>query len=291
LFLFSLILPIQSLATPTITINGISALGTSTACPSATYNQCWNLLTGPYGNWNLTSAPTGTPKLLVGDFTTTDLMTLTGGAFQPISTNTGTTTATIIFSNTFNFLSTQSSSSYLYALQIGGYFQAGTGGNVGDLVSYSAVGTFSSAGSQAIGTALTNPAIGASSTINYFGGSTPTLSQSQAYPLFSNCNNLTANCEPTITHTLSFTVTGRDSAILTNSVDSAGGPCDESGIGYGGQPCTGPASLTTIVQTFLDDAAAADAAAVPEPASLLLLGSGLAGLAAFGSFRRRRQAL
>jgi hypothetical protein len=172
----------------------------------------------------------------------------------------------------YGFLFSLPSDSQTYGIQIGGTYNRpppGTNPATGDSILVQGfVGFFNSDGVFQGDTQISVDKKFTVSTINKFGPTTPPKGTE---PISCSLTFPGALCSPGSAYlletfgTIHFDQVG-DTLKIPNSWDVAAGPAD-------------------LVDAFLDAAAAADAAALPEPNSLLLvLGSGLAGL---GLFRLR----
>ena len=213
-----------------------------TACfklPSSTTTQYNG--TNAAGNtraFTIQNAPSTTARMLVADTAgagnSLDQFVLTGVQFVPLAPSGWPATEQhvlrLIMRNTFNVTS-NAAGNYLFALRTGGYFVGGpatdttvNGSPLNDYVKFEGVGTFSSS--------LVNvPLLGVAPNVNPLSrqvGSPASksmsfaLGQNVTYPVFA-CNNGSGRCTPDVTLTMTATLYGPDSLVLTNSDDSAGG--------------------------------------------------------------------
>ena len=266
-----------------------------TACfklPSSTTTQYSG--TNAAGNtraFTIQNAPSTTARLLVADTAgagnSLDQFVLTGVQFVPLATSGWPTTEQhvlrVIMRNTFNVAS-NAAGNYLFALRTGGYFVGGpatdttvNGSPLNDYVKFEGVGTFSSS--------LVNvPLLGVAPNVNPLSrqvGSPASksmsfaLGQNVTYPVFA-CNNGAGRCTPDITLTMTATLYGPDSLVLTNSDDSAGGTVrrcrerddddddrDRHNLGRDDDDDQNPKrkckSITKRIKTFFQQQAVADA--------------------------------
>jgi hypothetical protein len=213
-----------------------------TACfklpSSATTQYSGTNAAGNTRAFTIQNAPSTTARLLVADTAgagnSLDQFVLTGVQFVPLATSGWPATEQhvlrVIMRNTFNVAS-NAAGNYLFALRTGGYFVGGpatdttvNGSPLNDYVKFEGVGTFSSS--------LVNvPLLGVAPNVNPLSrqvgspaskSSSFSLGQNVAYPVFA-CNNGSGRCTPDITLTMTTTLYGPDTLVLTNSDDSAGG--------------------------------------------------------------------
>jgi hypothetical protein len=188
-------------------------------------------------------APSSTARLRIADFAGQDKMSIAGMQLVPAATNWPATEQHVIkitTTNTFNGpLNANNAGTYRYALRNGGQLKSPAGQNVvNDTVRYEGVGTFSA---SLVNRPILSPVVpnnvvlslsvaGPPTAINVsFSGSTNSqLGQSDPkYPEFV-CNTGGNACRPTITHTMTVTLKGPDTLVLTGSSDGFGALCSQT---------------------------------------------------------------
>jgi hypothetical protein len=240
--------PPVALSTQRVTLAASSSTCTGTVNPPTGeqglgYNFCYTLPTG--GLITSTNGRqyrvSGTPRLRIADLAGQDKMSIAGMQLVPVSTAWGSTTEEhtikIITSNTFNGpLNVNNTGTYRYAVRTGAEVRSPAGQNVvNDTIRYEGVGTFSSSlvnrpilSTVAPNNVTLSVTVGGPSTatIASFSGSTNSqLGQSDpTYPQFT-CDTGGGACKPSITLTMTATLKGPDTLVLTGSQDGFGALC------------------------------------------------------------------
>jgi hypothetical protein len=267
LFLFSLALPPHSDAASVtgqfLNIGGVAATLTSTSCPLPGYTDCFSFAATTYGAFTVTGFGTALPgpRLLFSDGAQTDLVNLSGYAI------TGPGSATITYGGIFN---TGTSGTYLYSNKAIGAFATTTSGTP---LTLTGDGCFTSSAAlpgclNGVFSTLTPPLIGG------------TNISGTAASVQKGCVTATGFCHETLFNTLTISLNGNkyqtqgsEVAALSQACEGDDGEGDACFPSYGGL-AGAQAGLDAAYSGLVDPLEA-----VPEPASLLLLGSGLVGLA------------
>jgi hypothetical protein len=183
-------------------------------------------------------------RLRIGDFAGQDKMSIAGMQLVPDSTTSpGATEQHVIkITTTKTFdgpLNVGNAGTYRYALRTGGQFKAAPGQVVvNDSVRYEGIGTFSASlvnrqilsanAPNNVALSLSVAAPPTASNVSFSGSTNSQLGQvDPTYPQFT-CNNGAGACKPAITHTLTVTLKGPDTFVLTGGSDGFGALCSQT---------------------------------------------------------------